>query len=664
MITPSQRYYRNAARKTVSIPEGMDRLVLSTIGRWRRRAGVKRRLRREARKVLKISAQRFKGLDEKELREEVIRLHGDARRGSLDVGGAREAMACLVVISERVLGMTPYEEQVMGALAIQQGLFAEMATGEGKTLTIALGSLILAWSGYPVHVITVNDYLAERDAESLRDFYRFAGVEVGFVTGKMEPDGRRDAYACGVVYTTSQELLADYLRDRLKVGEDQAPSQQLVRHLFSSQMGERGSEQVMRGIHTVIVDEADSVLIDEAVTPLIISRKHQADDFAECCRVAREIAMSLKAGRDFSIDHARNEIVFRTSGEYQIDRQRHRLSPIWRSPDRREELVRQALVAEEFFDRDSHYTILEGKVEIIDEFTGRLMPGRTWKQGLHQAIEAKEGITSTDPTETLASMSFQRFFRMFRHISGVSGTAWEAAGELWTLYRLAVVKIPTHRPCLRHVEPMAVFGSSDSKREAIIHDIEELHAQGRPVLVGTRTVEESEILAEMLKDRGVVCDVLNAVRHKDEADVVARAGKKGAVTIATNMAGRGTDVKIAGPELEIGGMHVILVDPNFSGRIDRQLMGRTARQGDPGSVRAYLSVDDELIARFLPKFMKKRLKLASMAQSVGYQRLALSCIRHAQKASDRLGASQRKSVLKMDTWVDEHLSFVPESRRM
>ncbi len=663
MITPSQRYYRNAARKTVSIPEGVDRFVLAFVGHWRRRKGIKNSLRREARKVLGLCEKHFRKLETKELADEVIRIHGDTRRGALNARGRREAMACLATISERVLGMMPYEEQIMGALAIQRGLFAEMATGEGKTLTIALGSSILAWSGHPVHIVTVNDYLAERDAEGLRGFYRFAGLEVGYVTGKMEPEERRESYRCGVVYTTSQELLADHLRDRLKVGADQSPAKRLVRHLFSGRLDDGGRAQVMRGIHTVVVDEADSVLIDEAVTPLIISRQHHADDFAECCRVAREIAMSLRVGRDFSVDHVRNEIQLRTSGKYQIDRQRHRLPPIWRSPDRREELVRQALVAEEFFLRDSHYTVLEGKVEIIDEFTGRLMPGRTWKQGLHQAIEAKEGIAATNPTETLASMSFQRFFRMFRHISGVSGTAWEAAGELWTLYRLAVVRIPTHRPCLRKIEPMAVFGGRATKREAIVNAIEEFHRVGRPVLVGTRSVEESEILAEILKEREVACDVLNAVRHKDEAAIVSRAGKRGAVTIATNMAGRGTDVKVSGPELALGGMHVILVEPNFSGRIDRQLMGRTARQGDPGSVRTYLSVEDELVVRFLPKFMEKRLKLASSAQSIGYQKLVRSAIRRAQKTSDRQAANQRRAVLKMDTWVDEHLSFVPESRR-
>ncbi|MDF2378309.1 MAG: hypothetical protein P1U81_18875 [Verrucomicrobiales bacterium] len=338
--------------------------------------------------------------------------------------------------------------------------------------------------------------------------------------------------------------------------------------------------------------------------------------------------------------------------------------PIWRSHDRRNELVRQALVAQYFFERDKHYVITSGnKVEIVDEFTGRILPGRTWKQGLHQAIEAKEDLPITDPTETLASMSFQRFFRMFPSIAGVSGTARESSAELWRVYRLAVVTIPTHRPVVRIVEPARVFATREEKYEAVIDEIERSHRLGKPVLVGSRTVGASEELSERLTRKGLPHSVLNAVRHAEEATIIEKAGEKGRITIATNMAGRGTDIRLKNEVLSLGRLHVISVEFNLSPRIDRQLIGRAGRQGEPGSARNFLSAEDELFVRFLHPRQRKRLRFLLETRAPGVGSMALSACRRAQRTAEKLGEKQRESVLRMDTWIEEHLAFTRRSAR-
>ena len=420
----------------------------------------------------------------------------------------------------------------------------------------------------------------------------------------------------------------------------------------------------MRGIHTVIIDEADNILIDEAVTPLIISRTMQGYSFTQCCHMARDLAAAMKAGTDYAIDYKHSEINLRSHGIAAITRHSHRLPAVWRSYDRRNELVRQALVAFHFFERDKHYVITdEDKVEIVDEFTGRILPGRTWKQGLHQAIESKEEIPITDPTETLASMSFQRFFRMFTKIAGVSGTARESSVELWRMYRLAVVSIPTHRPVIRIEEKPQAFFDHESKYQSVVTAIQKLNRSGRPVLVGTRTVETSEELSERLKALDLPHSVLNAVRHEEEAAIIEDAGQRGRITIATNMAGRGTDIKLAKEVLELGGLHVIVVEHNLSPRIDRQLVGRAGRQGEPGSTQYFISSEDELLVRFLRPGERKRLRGLLETGTPGATTMAISACQKAQRTAERLGEKQRESVLKMDTWTEEHLAFTRAAAR-
>jgi len=563
MITPTQLFYTAPPGEPRKIAKGIDRGIDWISGSLKRRGGLHRRLLREADVALRLHDSEIATLSPEAFQAKLADLHRRFRRGESSSALTRESLACLTRVSTESLQLTPYREQLMGAFAIHEGLFAEMATGEGKTLTIGLAGILAGWRGQPCHVITANDYLAQRDAETMAPLYKACGLEVGYVIGKMSPADRPSQHRLPVVYTTSQELLADFLRDRIKLGADQTPQSRLIKHL--QQEGRKSSEELsMRGIHTVIIDEADNILIDEAVTPLIISRTMRGYSFDQCCRIARDLASALRTGDDYRIDFKHNEITLTNCGITSIRRHSHRLPAMWRSHDRRNELVRQALVAAHFFEKDKHYVITEdSKVEIVDEFTGRILPGRTWKQGLHQAIESKEDIPVTNPTETLASMSFQRFFRMFRSIAGVSGTARESSGELWRMYRLAVVCIPTHRPVRREIAKAGVFADRESKYEAVIAEIAAVHATGRPILVGSRTVEASEALSIRLNAINLPHTVLNALRHEEEAAIVKDAGQPGSICIATNMAGRGTDIKLPEEVIARGGLHVIVVEHNL-----------------------------------------------------------------------------------------------------
>jgi preprotein translocase subunit SecA len=567
-----------------------------------------------------------------------------------------DALATMVEVAERTLGLRPYPVQVMGALALYRGFLAEMATGEGKSLTACLPAALAAWTGRPCHFVTVNDYLAERDAVEMRPFYAFCGVSVGSVTGQMDPRERRLNYEKGVVYTTLKELVADFLRDRLILGALHQPSRRLLRQLLQPRLREIEGV-VLRGLDTAIVDEADSVLIDEAVTPLIISRARENKPLIEACRAAYKIAESLRSGVDFQKNLRYREINLTKEGLLKVEQNARLLPGIWRGTSRRSELVQQALTAREFYKLGKQYVVQDGKVAIVDEFTGRLMPNRTWRDGLHQAVEAKEGLEVNNPSETLARLSFQRFFRLFRRLSGMTGTAKEAAGELWHIYKLPFLTIPTNRPCIRKMLPDSVCATGEEKWPAIAGEVEKWHKTGRPVLVGTRSVRASEKLAEMLTARGLAFNLLNAVRHQEEARIVAAAGERDRITIATNMAGRGTDIKLGRGVAETGGLHVIASERHESGRIDRQLFGRCARQGDPGSAQAFICVEDELIQRFVPAPMRKRLASALKSRTPGTGRLAKAALSHAQRAAQRLAFRQRKNVLKMDTWLEEALSF-------
>ncbi|MDH7501530.1 MAG: prepilin peptidase, partial [Verrucomicrobiota bacterium] len=449
----------------------------------------------------------------------------------------------------------------------------------------------------------------------------------------------------------------DFLRDCLKVMTIRNPTRRLIRRLLSESNVEAAGDLVMRGLHSAIVDEADSVLIDEAVTPLIIATLRPNDTLREAVLKAHEVSLPFEPTVDYTVNLRFKEVELTPAGRAKLEQLCAQLPGLWRGPLRRTELIKQALTAREFYHQGKQYVVLDGKVVIVDEFTGRQMPQRTWREGMHQAIEAKEGLPLTDPNETIARISFQRYFRLYRRLAGMTGTASEAAGEFWQIYGLPVVQIPTNKPCVRVRYPDRVFGYEEQKWTAVVEEIERLHSIGRPVLVGTRSVIASELLAQRLEARGLPFKVLNAVRHQEEAVVVTLAGEKGHITIATNMAGRGTDIKLGAGVAATGGLHVIATERHESGRVDRQLFGRCARQGDPGSARAFVSVEDELIRRYLPGPMQRQLAAAVRVGLPGADKLAHVAFAHAQKTAQRIAFKMRKNVLRTDDWLDESLSF-------
>lgn len=653
MLTPTVDYRRTAHRVPERPHQGLDAAVNWCIGRYQRRGERLKELLHSA-ELADARASEFKDLRDHDLQEKLFGLRDIFRREPTpDHETMLSALATVREAAHRCVGLRAFPVQLAGALALNRGWLAEMATGEGKTLTAGIAGVLAGWTRHPTHIVTVNDYLAARDAEWLRPLYTFCGVRVGCVTAQLDAAGRTREYDRDVVYTTSKELLADFLRDRLRLGALRDPSRRLIRRMLQPRNAVADG-LVQRGLHTAIVDEADSVLIDEAVTPLIISAPRKNELLREAGIYAAKIANELDPETDYGLNQRYREVELTDEGRQKIAKRCDSLPGIWRGEARRTELVRIALTAREFFQRDKQYILADGKVVIVDEFTGRPMPQRTWREGLHQAIEAKEGLEITDPSETIARMSFQRFFRCFHRLSGMTGTAWEAASEFWQIYGLPVVRIPTHRPCIREQWPDRFFARDFDKWNAILEDIEQLHAKGRPILVGTRSVAASEKLGDLLRGRGMEFHLLNASRLAEEATIIAIAGERSRITIATNMAGRGTDIRLGSGVAEIGGLHVIATERHESGRVDRQLFGRAGRQGDPGSAQAFVSNEDELLRRHLAKPMQSVLTSGS---GTTFSRTA---VRLAQRQAQHLAFKQRKAVLRADAWLDEALSFAGE----
>jgi preprotein translocase subunit SecA len=410
-------------------------------------------------------------------------------------------------------------------------------------------------------------------------------------------------------------------------------------------------------LHFAIVDEADSILIDEAVTPLIISGPAPNPEQTETFRQAAKIADSLSCEADYSINTRYREIELTRQGRDNLTELTKYLGGLWTGNRRCEELAIQALTAKELYLRDKQYVIDEGKVVIVDEFTGRLMPDRSWRDGLHQAIEAKEELEVNPPKDTYARISFQRFFRLYRNLSGMTGTAKEACAEFWQIYHRPVVTIPTNRPCIRRVLPDIVLPTESAKWRCLVAEVRHIHERGRPILIGTRSVRASERLSQLLKAQGLDHQVLNAVRHREEAQIVAGAGQAGRITVATNMAGRGTDIKLGRGIAELGGLHVIAAEHNESARIDRQLFGRCARQGDPGSAQAIVSMEDEFASRYAKNLMAFLKKRCAQPEHNVTSHVSRGVFRLAQARAERLALRRRKTVLRTDHWLDEQLGF-------
>ena len=597
---------------------------------------------------------RMRGADDAALAALASGLRGRFRRHGFTPELSGECFALVREAAARTVGKRHFESQLLAGWALLQGRLVEMQTGEGKTFAATLAASAMALAGYPVHVITVNDYLAARDAEEMSPLYRFLGLTVGVVVqGKSRPE-RRAAYACAITYCTNKELAFDYLRDRVALARRASRLHLALERLRAD--AARAEDLVLRGLYFAIVDEADSVFIDEARTPLILSASVPSgtaqEDFARALAVARGLA----AGKDYTVDLAERSVVLTAAGRARLAESAGASQGAWSSARAAEELVSQALSALLLFHRDQHYVVAEGKVQIVDESTGRVMPDRSWEHGLHQMIEAKEGCAASDGRETLARLTYQRLFRRYMRLSGMTGTAQEVAREISSVYRLAVVRVPLHRPSQRVYAPTRVYATLAEKWAAVADTVERVACLARrPVLIGTRSVKASEDLSRVLAARGIEHALLNAKQDKGEADVVALAGQAGRVTVATNMAGRGTDIRLGAGVAQSGGLHVILTEYHDSRRIDRQLFGRCARQGDPGSCEAMVSLEDEIFAVHVPGAARWA---AGFRQNGRAARAAQETLRSlAQRAAERRGAAVRVQNLKLDQRLEQMLAF-------
>ncbi|HET9768717.1 MAG TPA: preprotein translocase subunit SecA, partial [Thermoanaerobaculia bacterium] len=626
---------------------------------------------------------------DEQLRAVTLELKEELAQGATLDEVLPRAFAAAREASRRTLGLRPFDAQLMGGIVLHQGKIAEMKTGEGKTLMATLPVFLNALAGKGVHVVTVNDYLARRDAEWMGQIYRFLGLTVGIIQHDMPDADRKAAYAADVTYGTNNELGFDYLRDNMKFDL---------------------ASMVQRGHHYAIVDEVDSILIDEARTPLIISGP--SEDATDRYYKVDKIIPKLVQGEEIEESDGSKH----TTGDFLVDEKAHTVAITDEGVTKVEKLlaidnlyelenmetlaaVNQGLRAHHLFKRDVDYLIKDGKVVIVDEFTGRMMPGRRWSDGLHQAVEAKEGVTIERENQTLATITFQNYFRMYSKLAGMTGTADTEASEFGEIYKLDVVVVPTNKPMIRDDRADLVYRTAEEKWEAVVEEIKDDHQRGQPVLVGTVSIEKSEMLAKMLKRAAVPHVVLNAKFHEREAAIVAQAGRKGMVTIATNMAGRGTDIVLGGdpvklarseadPEaekeafeaavaryrelcarekqevLQAGGLHILGTERHESRRIDNQLRGRSGRQGDPGSSRFYLSLEDDLMRIFGGDRVKNLMGRLGMEHGEPIEHGMVSrAIERAQKQVEGRNFESRKHLLEYDDVMNKQREAIYALRK-
>jgi preprotein translocase subunit SecA len=550
-----------------------------------------------------------------------------------------KTLALVSRLCRQTLGLRPFPTQLMAARIMLDGKLAEMATGEGKTLAAGLCAAVAALAGVPVHVVTANDYLVTRDAAWLQPLYHALGLDVGTVTQADSPSQRLHAYSRDIVYCTAKELAFDYLRDGLMRGRDPLASR------TGATNGKLARATLLRGLCMAVIDEADCVLIDEACVPLVLSERRENAGQIAYHREALTLAGRLCAGRDFELDMHTLSAELSEPGRLRLEEETAGLDLSWRNRLHRDESVATALAALHLYVRDRHYLVCENQVKIIDQTTGRLAPGRAWSRGLQQMIEIREGLKPSAQNVPVAQITFQRFFRRYLRLGGMSGTLREARGELQSVYGLPVVVVPLRSAGRRRILPMRLLPDRDAQWEAVLASALEASRAGRPVLIGTDSVAESDALSRRFSTVGVAHALLNARQDEDEARIVGAAGVAGQITIATNMAGRGTDIVLGARVCASGGLHVISCQHNESPRIDRQLIGRCARQGDPGSAQTLLSVDKPLIARTLPRWLLRRI--AASGGSLP-QWLARAAVRIPQWLEDGRRRNQRRELLRND----------------
>lgn len=551
-----------------------------------------------------------------------------------------EAYALVREGSKRVFNMTPYKVQIMGGIAIHKGDIAEMRTGEGKTLTATMPTYLNALSGRGVHVITVNEYLSSVQSEEMAELYNFLGLTVGLNLNSKTTEEKREAYAQDITYSTNNELGFDYLRDN---------------------MVNYSEDRVMRPLHFAIIDEVDSILIDEARTPLIISG--EAEKSTSLYTQANVFAKMLKQDEDYKYDEKTKSVHLTEQGADKAERM-FKVENLYdvQNVDVISH-INTALRAHVTLQRDVDYMVVDGEVLIVDQFTGRTMPGRRFSEGLHQAIEAKEGVQIQNESKTMASITFQNYFRMYNKLAGMTGTAKTEEEEFRNIYNMTVTQIPTNKPVQRNDKSDLIYISQKGKFDAVVEDVVEKHKAGQPVLLGTVAVETSEYISNLLKKRGIRHDVLNAKNHEREAEIVAGAGQKGAVTIATNMAGRGTDIKLGEGVEELGGLAVIGTERHESRRIDDQLRGRSGRQGDKGDSRFYLSLQDELMIRFGSERLQKMMSRLGLDDSTPIESKMVSrAVESAQKRVEGNNFDARKRILEYDEVLRKQREIIYNER--
>jgi len=552
-----------------------------------------------------------------------------------------EAFAVAREASLRVLGMRPFDVQLIGGIVLHQGKIAEMKTGEGKTLVAVLPAYLNALPGKGVHVVTVNDYLARRDTRWMGGIFNFLGMRVGTIIHGLSDEERRWAYNADVTYGTNNEFGFDYLRDNMKFAL---------------------SDYVQRDFNFAIVDEVDSILIDEARTPLIISGP--AEESTNLYYILNRVAQQLRRDQDFTVDEKARSVLITEEGIAHAEK----LLNIENLYDPRNieilHHLNQGLKAHQLFQRDDEYIVKEGQVIIVDEFTGRLMPGRRYSDGLHQALEAKEGVRIENENQTLATITFQNYFRMYDKLAGMTGTADTEAEEFKKIYKLDVVIIPTHKKMIREDYPDFIYRTGLEKFHAAVEEIKDCHDRGQPVLVGTTSIEKSEHLSKLLKREGIKHEVLNAKHHEKEAEIVAQAGQLGHVTIATNMAGRGTDIVLGEGVVERGGLHILATERHEARRIDNQLRGRSGRQGDPGSSRFYLSLEDDLLRIFGSERIKGLMGHLGMDDGEPIEhRMVSNAIAKAQMRVESHNFDIRKHLLEYDDVMNQQREVIYAQRR-
>ena len=626
-----------------SISEGTRSSLISLAGgpnRWR--------LARWTALLPKIAAlePQLQEQTDQQLRKRSLALRYRARSGEPLGRLLVEAYALVREAARRNIGMRHFDVQVLGGIAMFHKSIVEMQTGEGKTLTATLPMYLNALAGRGCQLATVNDYLARRDAQWMEPIYKALGLSVGVIETQMPRPQRSKAYSCDVTYGTAKEFGFDFLRDRLLLRRISEGQGDLLGGMLGTGGGESNEKPVQGEPYFALVDEADSILIDEARTPLIISALPTEEQVieAECYKWTASVIKQFIEDEDYDYDHEKKTAELTREG-----RLKARMLSKPEAMDRVGmvniyQYVERAIVVDREYSLDRQYVIRDGEIVIVDEFTGRLSEGRKWREGIHQAVEAMAGVEVTVETGQAARITVQDFFLRYERLAGMTGTAMDSARELRKIYRCCVLPIPTNRPAIRQRLPARVFGTTETKWQAVVDEICRLHAEGRPVLIGTRSIDKSELLSNMLEARGVEHQVLNANHIEAEADIVACAGLGAKVTVSTNMAGRGTDIKLGDGIADLGGLHVICTEMHDAGRIDRQLIGRCGRQGDPGTFRQYLALDDDLLLVGLGPDKSRKFKELGDNSDIQFDPYA-PLFAKAQKKVERRHFRQRKSLM-------------------